>query len=122
MQLNSVALLKIYMRTIMGSKNKKRVVLPSRPEPPSVEQIVEDINRAFPNDPVFSILESGIQDVNTGSSGGEVEHRYQQSRRYLELNDRLQEARGQLVRQREELRAVGDNLQRSVEEVKGRAL
>lgn len=43
----------------MGSKNKKRVVLPSRPDPPTVEQILEDINRAFPNDPVFSILEDG---------------------------------------------------------------
>lgn len=41
----------------IGSKSKKRVVLPSRPEPPSVEQILEDINRAAPDDPVFSILE-----------------------------------------------------------------
>lgn len=110
------------MKTNMGSKSKKRVVLPSRPDPPSVEQIIEDINRAFPNDPVFNILQNGIQDVSTGSSDSEVETQYQQSRRYLELNDRLQEARGQLVRQREELRAVGENLQRSVEEVKGRAL
>uniref|UniRef100_A0A3B4XMN7 Uncharacterized protein n=1 Tax=Seriola lalandi dorsalis TaxID=1841481 RepID=A0A3B4XMN7_SERLL len=41
----------------IGSKNKKRVVLPSRPDPPTVDQILEDINRAAPNDPVFSILE-----------------------------------------------------------------
>lgn len=41
----------------MSSKSKKRVVLPSRPEPPSVDQILEDINKAAPNDPVFSILE-----------------------------------------------------------------
>lgn len=39
------------------SKSKKRVVLPSRPNPPTVDQILEDINRAAPNDPVFSILE-----------------------------------------------------------------
>ncbi|KAI4828667.1 hypothetical protein KUCAC02_022746, partial [Chaenocephalus aceratus] len=32
----------------LGSKNKKRVVLPSRPEPPTVDQILEDINRAPP--------------------------------------------------------------------------
>ncbi|KAG7487836.1 hypothetical protein MATL_G00027810 [Megalops atlanticus] len=106
----------------MGSKNKKRVILPSRPDPPSVEQILEDINRAFPNDPVFSILQDGIQDVKAGSTEGEVESRYQQSRRYLELNERLQEARGQLARQREELRAAGEQLQHSVAEVKGRAL
>lgn len=41
----------------LGSKAKKRVVLPTRPEPPSVDQILEDISRAAPNDPVFSILE-----------------------------------------------------------------
>ncbi|KAI1891886.1 hypothetical protein AGOR_G00148340 [Albula goreensis] len=110
------------MRAVMGSKNKKRVILPSRPDPPSVEQILEDINRAFPNDPVFTILQDGIQDVKAGSSDSEVESRYQQSRRYLELNERLQEARSQLVRQREELRTVGEELQHSVEEVKGRAL
>ncbi|KAJ8277486.1 hypothetical protein GJAV_G00075680 [Gymnothorax javanicus] len=106
----------------MGSKNKKRVVLPSRPDPPSMEQIMEDINRAFPNDPVFSVLLNGVEDVGPASSDSEVETRYLQSRRYLELNDELQEARGQLIRQREELRTVGENLQRGVEEVKGRAL
>lgn len=41
----------------IGSKSKKRVVLPSRPEPPSVEQILEDISRAAADDPVFSILD-----------------------------------------------------------------
>lgn len=45
----------------IGSKAKKRVVLPSRPEPPTVDQILEDINRAAPNDPVFSILEQSGQ-------------------------------------------------------------
>lgn len=45
----------------MGSKSKKRVVLASRPEPPTVDQILEDISRAADDDPVFSILDgSGI--------------------------------------------------------------
>lgn len=51
------------MNISMGAKNKKRVVLPSRPDPPTVEQILEDINRAFSNDPVFSVLEG----VNQGT-------------------------------------------------------
>ena len=50
----------------LGSKNKKRVVLPSRPEPPAVDQILEDINRAAPNDPVFSILEKTGQGESVG--------------------------------------------------------
>lgn len=51
----------------IGSKSKKRMVLPSRPEPPTVDQILEDINRAAPNDPVFSILEQTGQGKAAGS-------------------------------------------------------
>lgn len=40
----------------MSSKAKKRVVLPTRPEPPNTEQILEDVQRAQPNDPVFVLL------------------------------------------------------------------
>ncbi|XP_051231650.1 UPF0449 protein C19orf25 homolog [Dicentrarchus labrax] len=105
----------------IGSKNKKRVVLPSRPEPPTVDQILEDINRAAPNDPVFSILERTGQDAPRPSDS-DAELRFQQCRRYLELNERLQEVRGQLLRQREELRAAGEQLEKDVAEVKGQTL
>ncbi|KAL7867257.1 hypothetical protein AOLI_G00150710 [Acnodon oligacanthus] len=106
----------------LGSRGKKRLVLPSRPDPPSVERIIEDINRAFPNDPVFSLLRESGEDLKGGSSSSEVETRYLQSRRYLELNERLQEARAELVRRREELRAVAESLEKSVTEVKDRAI
>ena len=36
--------------------SKKNVPLPSRPEPPSVEQIVQDIQGAKEDDIVFSVL------------------------------------------------------------------
>lgn len=49
----------------IGSKSKKRVVLPSRPDPPTVDQILEDIGSAAPDDPVFSILD------HTGPGGSE---------------------------------------------------
>lgn len=42
---------------MITSKNKNRVVLPSRPQPPSMDQILEDIQRAASDDPVFSILD-----------------------------------------------------------------
>lgn len=42
---------------MISSKNKNRVVLPSRPEPPSMDQILEDIQGAAADDPVFSILD-----------------------------------------------------------------
>lgn len=105
----------------MSSKSKKRLVLPSRPEPPTVEQIVEDINRAYPNDPVFTVLQDESQDAKSGSTSSEVEMLYQQSRRFLELNERLQNARADLVRHREEMKAVGDSLTSSVDDVKEKA-
>lgn len=40
----------------MSSKAKKRVVLPTRPAPPTVEQILEDVRGAPAQDPVFTAL------------------------------------------------------------------
>ncbi|XP_077390492.1 UPF0449 protein C19orf25 homolog isoform X1 [Festucalex cinctus] len=37
-------------------KSKKRVVLPSRPSPPGVDRILEDVSGAEPDDPVFRVL------------------------------------------------------------------
>lgn len=105
----------------IGSKNKKRVVLPSRPDPPTVDQILEDISRAPPDDPVFSILEQTGQD-SSRPSDSDVELRFQQCRRYLELNKQLQEAQGQLLRQSEELQVAGEQLEKDVAEVKGQTL
>ncbi|XP_034035145.1 UPF0449 protein C19orf25 homolog [Thalassophryne amazonica] len=103
----------------MSSKNKKRVVLPSRPDPPTVEQILEDINRAAPDDPVFTILEPTSQDSTGLPLDSEVELRFLQCRRYLELNKQLQEARSRLLQQREELCAAGKQLQQDLTKVKG---
>uniref|UniRef100_F6UL22 Uncharacterized protein n=1 Tax=Ornithorhynchus anatinus TaxID=9258 RepID=F6UL22_ORNAN len=38
----------------MSSKSKKRMVLPTRPEPPTVEKIVQDVKEAKPSDLVFT--------------------------------------------------------------------
>ncbi|XP_069375988.1 UPF0449 protein C19orf25 homolog isoform X2 [Paralichthys olivaceus] len=108
-------------RVPIMNKNKKRVVLPSRPDPPTVDQILEDINRTAPSDPVFSVLEQSGQDVSQPSDS-DVDMKFLQCRRYLELNERLQEARGQLLRQREELKAAGEELDKDVEKVKGQTL
>ncbi|XP_053491042.1 UPF0449 protein C19orf25 homolog isoform X1 [Ictalurus furcatus] len=103
----------------MASKGKKKMVLPTRPDPPSVDQIIEDINRAESNDPVFRFLQIPNE---AGLPTNEAEARYVQSRHYLELNERLQEARIDLTRRRDELRMVGESLEQSVAAVKGRAL
>lgn len=80
---------------------------------------MEDVNRAYPNDPVFTVLHEGVhEDLKSSSSNSEVEVRYLQSRRYIELHERLQEERGDLARRRDELRAAGESLEHSVMEVK----
>uniref|UniRef100_A0A3B4VES5 Si:ch73-238c9.1 n=1 Tax=Seriola dumerili TaxID=41447 RepID=A0A3B4VES5_SERDU len=98
----------------IGSKNKKRVVLPSRPDPPTVDQILEDINRAAPNDPWFTVCLSCPCSDSSRSSDSDVDLKFQQCRQYLDLNERLQESRSRLLRQREELRAAGEQLDRDV--------
>ncbi|KAJ7984277.1 hypothetical protein DPEC_G00363010 [Dallia pectoralis] len=82
------------MNLCMGAKSKKRVVLPNRPDPPTVEQILEDISKASSNDPVFSVLEDENQDADKGSSDNDVETMYLQSRKYLEVNEQLQKIKG----------------------------
>ncbi|XP_037530371.1 UPF0449 protein C19orf25 homolog [Nematolebias whitei] len=104
-----------------GSKGKKRVVLPSRPDLPTLDQILEDLNKAAPDDPVFSILEETGQDSSCPADS-EVERSFQQCRRYLELQEQLKEAQGRLQQQREELQTVGEQLNRKVDEVKGQLL
>ncbi|CAF90183.1 unnamed protein product, partial [Tetraodon nigroviridis] len=96
---------------MIGSKNKNRVVLPSRPEPPSMDQILEDIHKAAPDDPVFSILD---QEGHEPVPDSEVELRFQQCRRFLDLNERLEEAQTGLLLQREGLQAAGEELQKEV--------
>lgn len=63
-----------------------------------------------------------VAELNETSENGEVEARYMQCRRYLELNERLQEARTDLIQRREELRIVGETLEQCVAEVKDRAV
>ncbi|CAN9500842.1 unnamed protein product [Ophioblennius macclurei] len=97
-----------------GCKNKKRVVLPSRPEPPSVEQMLEDMDRATPQDPVFSVLDSahGPRPIPDATR-----QRFEQARRLLELGERLRDSCGQLRLQRVELEGVACTLFHDITEV-----
>ncbi|KAK0146222.1 UPF0449 protein C19orf25 [Merluccius polli] len=105
----------------MSSKIKKRALIPARPETLSVDRIQEDMDSAYPQDRVFSILQPPHPGAQ-GSEVGEVEVMYQEGRRYLEVNQRLQEIRGHLGFQRERLQSAGQQLDWTVKEVKGRAL
>ncbi|KAM5237879.1 UPF0449 protein C19orf25 homolog [Ctenodactylus gundi] len=104
----------------MGSKAKKRVVLPTRPAPPTVEQILEDVRGAQAQDPVFTALASEDSPEplrNAEDPEAQQELLYQQARAYVATNERLQQAGDQLKRMSEDLRHVGEDLERDVSQV-----
>uniref|UniRef100_A0A2K5P2U6 Chromosome 19 open reading frame 25 n=1 Tax=Cercocebus atys TaxID=9531 RepID=A0A2K5P2U6_CERAT len=98
----------------MGSKTKKRVLLPTRPAPPTVEQILEDVRGAPAEDPVFTTLAPEDPPVPfrmMEDAEAPGEQLYQQSRAYVAANQRLQQA-GNALRQRcELLRRAGEDLE-----------
>ncbi|XP_006876810.1 PREDICTED: UPF0449 protein C19orf25 homolog [Chrysochloris asiatica] len=99
----------------MGSKAKKRVVLPTRPAPPTVEQVLEDVRGALAADPVFTALVP--EDPADPARTVRHERLYEQSQAYVAINQRLQEAVQGLRGQCEELRQAGAELERSVGQV-----
>lgn len=70
---------------------------------------------------LLSVCPAPLSDPSQPSDS-DVDMKFQQCRQYLELNEQLQEARAQLLRQREELRATGERLDRDMAEVKGQPL
>ncbi|XP_057697430.1 UPF0449 protein C19orf25 homolog [Corythoichthys intestinalis] len=97
-------------------KGKKRVVLPSRPSPPSVDHILEDVGAAEPDDPVFSILHEQPQQA---TEAGEAERTFRQCRRHADVKRQLRESEAVLTGRREQLTAAGRRLDRHVAQVKG---
>ncbi|NXW25366.1 CS025 protein, partial [Circaetus pectoralis] len=108
----------------MSSKAKR--VLPTRPEPPSVEQILADVRGTHPADPVFLLPAEPRRDhgPSPGEQEAAVEERerlYRQSRSYVEMNQRLQESRERLRERCEELRRAGAALERGISEMRQKA-
>nr|KAF6479205.1 hypothetical protein HJG59_001750 [Molossus molossus] len=57
----------------MGSKAKKRMVLPTRPAPPTMEQILEDVRGAPAEDLVFTALAPEGRIAQDGQGRGRSE-------------------------------------------------
>ncbi|XP_075758815.1 UPF0449 protein C19orf25 homolog [Pelodiscus sinensis] len=110
----------------MSSKGKKRVVLPTRPEPPSVEQILEDLSSAQPSDPMFVLLAETNKDLPAPGRKEDPEVKreclYQQSHSYVEMTQRLQKACSLLKEKCEELKQAGVTLEQNVMEIREKAL
>ncbi|XP_021497483.1 UPF0449 protein C19orf25 homolog [Meriones unguiculatus] len=98
----------------MSSKAKKRVVLPTRPAPPTVEQILEDVRGASAHDPVFTALSPEDPPDTSPRAENQQEQIYQQSRAYVAMNERLWQA-GEALRQKfDDLRQAGHRLEQDV--------
>ncbi|XP_066133492.1 UPF0449 protein C19orf25 homolog isoform X2 [Saccopteryx bilineata] len=109
----------------MGSKGKKRMVLPTRPAPPTMEQILEDVRGAPAEDPVFTSL---AREDSPGPSGraenpeAQREQLYQQSQAYVATNQRLRQAGNELRQRCEDLWQAGQELEQNIVQVKQVAL
>ncbi|XP_053855530.1 UPF0449 protein C19orf25 homolog [Vidua macroura] len=108
----------------MSSKAKR--VLPTRPEPPSVEQILADVQGTHPSDPVFVLPAEPPQDHGPAPgcpepAAEERERLYRQIRSYVGMNQRLQQSRLQLRERRRELQRVGEALDRGIAEMRQKA-
>ncbi|XP_004632739.1 UPF0449 protein C19orf25 homolog [Octodon degus] len=110
----------------MGSKAKKRVVLPTRPAPPTVEQILEDVRGAPVHDPVFTALapeEAPATARNTEDPPeAQWEQIYQQGQAYVATNEQLRQAGALLRHKCEDLSHAGEELEQDVGQVTQAAL
>ncbi|XP_063313424.1 UPF0449 protein C19orf25 homolog [Pelobates fuscus] len=102
----------------MTSRAKKRIVLPSRPEPPSIEQILEDVRGSISSDPVFTCDLNNEQLLSTYDTVNEREKQYVQSCSYVEMNSKLKEAQAQLKVKCDSLRCAGEKLEGVIEDLK----
>ncbi|NXO02369.1 CS025 protein, partial [Rhinopomastus cyanomelas] len=104
----------------MSSKAKR--VLPTRPEPPSVEQVLADVRSSHPGDPVFVLpVEPPCDQAAPSGPAEESEQLFQQSRTYVEMTQRLQEAQEQLRLRRQKLQQAGETLDRSIADMRQKA-
>ncbi|XP_038240257.2 UPF0449 protein C19orf25 homolog [Dermochelys coriacea] len=110
----------------MSSKGKKRVVLPTRPEPPTMEQILEDVRSTQPSDPMFVLIAEVNKDLpapgKEEDSEVKTERLYQQSHSYVQMNQRLQKVCSLLKEKCIELKQAGMTLEQNIVEIKEKAL
>ncbi|XP_040846251.1 UPF0449 protein C19orf25 homolog isoform X1 [Ochotona curzoniae] len=108
----------------MGSKAKRRVALPTRPAPPTVEQILEDVRAAPADDPVFTAAAltpcpSGPPGAPRPTEDPEAprEQLYLQSRAFVAANARLQQAGKALGLRCQGLLCAGQQLERDMDQL-----
>ncbi|KAM4888863.1 UPF0449 protein C19orf25 homolog [Thomomys bottae] len=109
----------------MGSKAKKRVVLPTRPPPPTMEQILEDVRGAPAQDPIFTARapeDAPRPCKRPEEPEAQRELLYQQSRAFVASSEQLRQAGDKLRQKCEDLRQAGQELELDMSQVSQTAL
>ncbi|XP_069820582.1 UPF0449 protein C19orf25 homolog [Dendropsophus ebraccatus] len=106
----------------MTSRAKKRIVLPSRPDPPSVDEILEDVSGAAASDPVFVCDLSDDSLISSQEPSSDSDRQYLQSCSYVQFNNKLKDAQVQLKEKYESLKSSGIKLGKVIEELKEAAM
>ncbi|KAM9329696.1 UPF0449 protein C19orf25 homolog [Gastrophryne carolinensis] len=106
----------------MTSRTKKRIVLPSRPDPPTVEQILEDVRCAVASDPVFICDFNDAYSIPAQDAASDRDKQYLQSSSYMLLNNNLRESQSELKERCKALRSSGMKLEKVIEELKAAAM
>ncbi|XP_075681530.1 UPF0449 protein C19orf25 homolog [Rhinoderma darwinii] len=106
----------------MTSRAKKRIVLPSRPEPPSVDEILEDVRSAAACDPVFFCDLSDDSPIPSQEPTSDGHRQYMQTCSYVQLNNKLKEAQVELKEKYESLTSSGIKLGKVIEELREAAM
>ncbi|NP_001121250.1 uncharacterized protein LOC100158332 isoform X1 [Xenopus laevis] len=102
----------------MTSRTKKRIVLPTRPEPPSIEQILQDVHGALASDPVFICDFSDDSLLSNNATVCEREKQYGQSCNYVDMNNKLKEILIQLKTKSVALKCAGEKLEEDIENLR----
>ncbi|KAG8454580.1 hypothetical protein GDO86_000989 [Hymenochirus boettgeri] len=106
----------------MTSRIKKRIVLPTRPDPPNIEQILQDVQGALASDPVFFCDFNNDTLLSANDFSSERDKQYRQTCTYVGMNDQLKEFQMQLKDKCDALRCSGKKLEQDIKNLKEAAM
>ncbi|XP_064085142.1 UPF0449 protein C19orf25 homolog [Macrobrachium nipponense] len=108
-------------------KSKKKTDLPARPDPPTWDEMEEDLKATTNADVIFTLssITSGTKEVQDPEKNREdlsQEELFRQAKEFVVMNDEIIENMALLQEKKEKLREVTENLKKTVESVKKQAL
>ena len=98
---------------------------PVKPKPPGVDEILEDLSKAAPIDPLFSLVPNVAKDLVSNEEDSAEDKRYEQVAKYLSCEDALDQLQhkvtevfGELVTSQKELAQVTSEVETQLESLR----